>query len=137
MRRRLGPLLLGVHRPCLAVDNVVVDAVLDIRAAVGNPEDALRVGLIFGEQQRHVPCTGRVAFAQSGIAGLDDAHPRGASDLVQPRPVGLALPGPLVAEPQRRQDMHLGRFRTAVVDGDLDQDILRGTPWRTRRNTSK
>ena len=126
MRRRLGPLLLGVHRPCLAVDDVVVDAVLDIRAAVGDPEDALRVGFIFREQQRHVPCTGEVAFAQSGIAGLDDAHPRGASDLVQPRPVGLALPGPLVAEPQRRQDVHLGRFRTAVVDGDLDQDILRG-----------
>src|SRR5215468_5387239 len=125
MRRRLGPLLLGVHCPGLAVDNVVIDAVLDIGTAVGDPEDALRVGFIFGEEQRHVPFTGEIALAQDGITGLDDAYPRGASDLAQPWPLGLALPGPLVAEPQRWQDMHLGRVRTAVVDRDLDQNILR------------
>ena len=126
MRCRLGPLLRGVHCLCLAVDNVVVDAVLDVGAVVGDSEETLRVGVVFREQQRHVPCTVEPAVAQSGIAGLHDAHPRGASDLLQPRPVGLALPGPLVAVPQRRQDMHLRRFWTAVVNGDLDQDILRG-----------
>ena len=34
------------------------------------------------------------------------------------------MPGPLVAEPERRQDVQLGRFGAAVVDGDLDQDVL-------------
>ena len=34
------------------------------------------------------------------------------------------MPRPLVAEPQRRQHVQLGRFRAAVVDGDLDQDVL-------------
>ena len=34
------------------------------------------------------------------------------------------MPGPLVAEPERRQDVQLGRLRAAVVDGDLDQDVF-------------
>ena len=34
------------------------------------------------------------------------------------------MPGPLIAEPERRQDVQLGRLGAAVVDGDLDQDVF-------------
>ena len=57
-----------------------------------------------------------VAFAQLGIDRLDDAPARLSGDLLQRRPVRCGLPGPLVAEPERRQDVQLGRFRAAVVD---------------------
>ena len=32
---------------------------------------------------------------------------------------------PVVAEPQRRQQMQLGRLGSAVVRGDLNQDVVR------------
>ena len=127
MRRRLGALLRGVHRLCLAVDDVVVDAVLDVGAAVGDPEDALRVGVVFGEQQRHVPCAvrGSVRPALGSLAWMTPVPGVPATWCSRGRSA-CALPGPLVAEPQRRQDMQLGRFRAAIVDGDLDQDVLGG-----------
>ena len=124
MRRRLGALLLRVHRLFLAVDDVVVDAVLDVGAAVGHAEDALRVGLVLREQQRRVALAVEVALAQLGIDRLDDALRRRAGDLLQAGPVRAAVPGPLVAEPERRQDVQLGRLRAAVVDADLDQEVL-------------
>ena len=37
------------------------------------------------------------------------------------------MPGPLVAEPERWQDVHLGRFWATVVDGDLDQYVVGGS----------
>ena len=61
------------------MDDVVVDAVLDVRAAIGDAEDALGVGLVLGEQQRHVPFAVEVAFAQFGIDGLDDSVRRSPS----------------------------------------------------------
>ena len=64
MGRGLGPFLLRVHRVLLAVDDVVVDAVLDVGTAVGNAEDALRVGFVLGEQQRRVAVAVEVALAQ-------------------------------------------------------------------------
>ena len=51
MGRGLRPLLLRIHRVLLAVDDVVVDAVLDVGGAIGHAEDALRVGFVFREQQ--------------------------------------------------------------------------------------
>ena len=55
MGRRLCSSFLGIYGAFLPVNDVVVDAVLDVRAAVGNAEDALRVGLVLREQQRARP----------------------------------------------------------------------------------
>ena len=65
--RHLGPVLLRIHRVLLAVDDVVVDAVLDVGTAVGHAEDPLRVGFVLGEQQRHVALAIEVALAQLGM----------------------------------------------------------------------
>ena len=106
------------------MDDVVVDAVLDVRAAVGHAEDALRVGFVLREQQRHVAFAVEVALAQLGIDCLDDALRRALSTCCSVGLSAIAMPGPLVAEPERRQDVQLGRLRAAVVDGDLDQDVF-------------
>ena len=73
MRGDLRPLLLGIHGLLAAVDDVVVDAVLDVWAAIGDAENALGVRFVFGEEQWHVPLAREVAFSQFGIDGLDDS----------------------------------------------------------------
>ena len=111
------PVFSGFTAAFLAVDDVVVDAVLDVRGAVGDAEDALGVGLVLGEQQRDIALAVEVALAQLG-----DRRPATTLAAACPatcwsdRPVGAAVPGPLVAEPERRQDVQLGRLRAAVVD---------------------
>src|SRR6516162_268860 len=47
------------------------------------------------------------------------------ADATHARLVVAAAPGPGVAEPQRRQDVHLGRLGPAIVDRNLDQNIFR------------
>ena len=64
MGRRLGPVLLRVHGAVLAVDDEVVDAVLDIRGAVRDAEDPLRVGLVLREEQRDVALAVEIALAE-------------------------------------------------------------------------
>ena len=120
----LGARLLGIDGRRLAEHDAVVDAVLDVGRAIGDAEDPLRVGFVLGEQQRHVAGAVQVALAQFGIDGLDDALLRSSRDLLQDRPVGRALPRPLIAKPERRQDVQLGRFRAAIVDRDLNQNVF-------------
>jgi hypothetical protein len=50
MGRRLRSLFLRVHCVALAVNDIVVDAVLDEWDPVGNTKDALRVGFILREE---------------------------------------------------------------------------------------
>src|SRR5262249_8725572 len=120
MRRDLGAFLFRVHGHFLAVDDVVIDAVLDIRRPVGDAEDPLAISLVLGEEQRRFPIAVEVSLPQFGINGLDDTELRSASDLVQTRAIGAPLPGPLVAEPERWQYVQLGWLRAAVVNADLD-----------------
>ena len=112
--------------PAWPPHDIVVDAVLDVGGSVGNAEDPLGVGFVLREQQGHVAFAIQVSLAQIGIDRLDDTLPRCAVGLEESRPVGTAVPGPLVAEPERRQDVHLGRFGAAIVDRDLNQDVFRG-----------
>ena len=66
----LRPFMLRVYGIPLAVDNVVVDAVLDIRTAIGNAEDALRVSFVFREQK----CRIAVAIQDSALL-VGDGRP--------------------------------------------------------------
>jgi hypothetical protein len=50
------------------------------------------------------------------LHGLDDAARRRVGDLLQGRPIQSSVPAPLVAKPERRQDVQFSRFRAAVVD---------------------
>ena len=124
VRRRLRSLVLRIDRVILAVNDAVVDAVLDVGRAIGNAENTLRVRFVFGEQHRHFAFAVEIAVAKFWIHGLDDRARSHAANLLQVRPVGWPLPRPLVAEPERRQHVNLGRLRTAIVDCDLDQDVV-------------
>ena len=119
MHSSLRPFLLRIDGVFLAMDNVVVDAVLDIMSAIGNAEDALRVGLVFREEERRRPFAVKVAFAQFRMDRFDRV-----ADALQARPVGDVAPRPLIAEPQRRQDVQFRCLRTTIVDGDLNQDVF-------------
>ena len=44
----------------------------------------------------------------------------------QPRARRVGCPRPPVAEPERGEDLEVGRLRTAVLDGDADQDVFGG-----------
>ena len=92
---------------------------------IGDAENSLRVGFILREQERHVGFTREIAFAEMRFDCLDDARSRTSGDLLQSRPLRAAFPRPFVAEPKRRQYVQLGRFRAAVIDADLDQDVFR------------
>src|SRR5262249_61814047 len=94
------------------------------RAPVGDTDDALGVGLLLREQQRRLPIAVEVALSQFGIRRLDDASPRSARKLLKDWPVRAGVPGPLVAIPQRRQDMQLRWLRAAIVDGAQHQHIF-------------
>src|SRR5262245_15953240 len=87
-----------------------VNSILDVRHLIGDAEDPVRIGLVFGEEQQRFPLAVEIPLPQLGIDSLDDRVLRSSDDLVQQRAIGTALPGPLVAEPERRQDVQLGRL---------------------------
>ena len=107
MGRRFRPLLLRIHHVRPTVDDIVVDTVLDVGAAIGNAEDALSVGLVLGKQPGRVAVAVEVALAEYGVDYLGNDLPGGTVGLREYRPLGIGMPGPLVAEPQRRQDVQL------------------------------
>ena len=73
IRRDLRPFLLGIDGILATVDDVVVDAILDVWAAIGDAKNALGVRFVFGKEQWHGSLAGEVAFSQFGIDGLDDS----------------------------------------------------------------
>ena len=67
MRRSLGPGLLRIHGVRLAVDDEVVDAVLDEGRSVLPAEEPLRVGFVFREQQGSLAIAIEITLAQLGF----------------------------------------------------------------------
>ena len=105
--------------------DVVVDAVFDVGRAIGHAENPLHVRFVLGEQQRRIARAVEIPLAQFGIDGFDDCSaPAALIDLLQAGPLSVAMPRPLIAEPERRQQMQLGRFGAAVVHRDVDQDVV-------------
>ena len=131
VRRDLRALLAGVHGILPAVDDAVVDAVLDVRALVLLPrKEPLVVGFVLGEQQRHVAFAGRDELTEHGMRCRHRARACRRLDLPERRllrgPVGCGNPRrPVVAEPQRRQEVQFGGFRSPVGRRDRDEDVLR------------
>ena len=113
-----------------AVDHEVVDAVLDVRALVLLPrEEPFVVGFVLGEEQRHVAVARQHERAQQRMRGGDRGGAGRPLDLLQVRLFGRPVrrgnpPRPVVAEPQRRQEVQVGRVRSAVGRGDLHQDVV-------------
>ena len=121
VRGGLRALLLGIDRLPATVDDTEVDAVLDEGRPVGGLEETLGVGLVLGEEERGRAFTGEVPRTELGVRGRD--HPR--ARLPQHGAHRVAAPRPRVADPHRRQHVERGRLRAAVLNGDLDEEVLR------------
>ena len=71
VRSGLRPRLLGIHGVLLTLDDVVVDAILDVRSPVGDAENSLGVGFVLREKERDIPITIEVVPAQLGMFRFD------------------------------------------------------------------
>ena len=130
VRRDLGALLLGVHRVLMALHHAVVDAVLDVGALVLLPgKQPLVVGFVLGEEQRRVAFAGEGEFTQQRMRCRDRARACRCLDLLEVRFLGGSVRfgdprRPVVAEPQRRQEMQFGRVGSPVDRRDPHQDVF-------------
>ena len=131
VRRDLGALLSGIHRALIALYHAVVDAVLDVGGVVFlSGEEPLVVRFVFGEEQRHLAFAAEGVLPQHRMRCRDRARARRRLDLLQVRFHGgsadLGDPRrPVVAEPERRQEVQFRRVRSPVGRGDPDQDVFR------------
>ena len=129
------PRCAGIHRVGVAVDDVVVEAVLDVaatRSATPKSRSALvsfSVKSSVGAPLAVRASAGRSSASSSAIAACRPAPTRRAVDGAARRRV----PRPGVAEPERRQHVQRRRLRAAVGDRDRGSGCRRRRPWRTRR----
>ncbi len=89
------------------------------------PNSRSRIGLILREEKRRRAFRVKEALTEIAMRERDDPAgfvlsqlaKGGASDLIPPRPV--------IAKPERGQELERRRFRAAVMNGDLNEHILR------------
>src|SRR5206468_3887188 len=102
MRRGFRPRAKRVHSTLLAMDDVLIDAILDVGASISLTKNPFHIGVVLGEEQRHLPFAPQVTSAQIRMRSGDDGHVLGLSRLFKS---GFWAPfgqGPGIAEPQRR-----------------------------------
>ena len=121
MRRRFGAEPRRVDRVALAVDDVIVDPVLEICPAPRMPEQPPHIGFVVAEQQ--FAARRRRSAASAAVA---DDRPRSQSS---PRAasrgfIDIRLPRPGVARPELRQDMQDAGSAAAIVDRHLHQNVV-------------
>ncbi len=125
VRRRLGPGAHRIHGVLPAVDDEGVDAVLHVRRRVGLAEQARGVGLVLGEQH---PLRGRAVQPvrlQRPVRRLQHRPRRAGVIERDQRLLLVAVPRPVVLEPERRQQVQRRRLGPAVGGADADQDVVR------------
>ena len=117
----LGSGLGGVDRIAVSRDDVRVEGVLDVGRGIGLAPETAGVALVLGEEQLRAPSQDSRYSPSSWCEILDDPGCRFTK-----RGLRLGLtPGPRVPEPERRQHPKPGGFRTAIVHGDVDEDVFR------------
>ena len=116
--------LIRVHSLCLAQNDAVVDAVLDVGRSVGNAKNALRIGLVLREQEGNFAVAVKIELAQLRMFRGDDPEGPETIHLLERRPVAAGKPRPQIAKPERRQDVQLGRIGAAIVNRDLNENVL-------------
>ena len=94
----------------------------------GTPSIRGAVRLVLAEEQRRLRAVRTGAdlervVAELGVARQDRPAVRSRAQLGLGR---LRVPRPLVAEPERREDVERGRLRAPVARGDAHQDVGRG-----------
>ena len=137
---RLGAVVAGVRGRRFAVDDMAVEGVLVVAAAVLGRDavEALDIRLVVGEQGRAIGIGREVALAERilerqigqpvGLRVVGDELQLLAAlgiELDLRRTLTVLAPAPDVAEPELRDQVDLGIFRTTVADLDTDAEVLR------------
>ena len=116
----LGAVAGGVHRLGAAVDDVVVERILEVAGRWAAPEQPREIGLVVAEQQA-IRC---FEFDAVGAELLVLRQHQSGAPILQRRFRNAGSPAPDVSEPDLRQDMNGRRVRPAVVDGDPHEHIV-------------
>ncbi len=124
-RRGLGALSVRVDGGRVSADDVLMEGVLDVRRGAGRAEDALGVGLVLGEEQLGVGSDVEVAAPEVVFLERHELPPVLAGPGGREGALAVRPPRPCVAEPHGGQQVDGRRLRAAVLDRDLDEDVLR------------
>ena len=116
----------GVNGTRIPVDEVIIDAVLDVWAHIGLAKNALVVRFILRKKKGHLSVDVQPPIAQLRGSGGNDAHAGRALHLPQHRLGRVWPPGPGVTEPEAREHMECGRFQATIGNRDSYQDLLWG-----------
>jgi hypothetical protein len=107
------------------VDDVLVEGVLDVGRGVGGAEDPLGVGFVLGEKELGIGSDVQVAAPEVVLIERHELPPVLAGPGRREGALAVRPPRPCVAEPHGGQQVDARRFRAAVLDRDLDEDVLR------------
>ena len=118
--RGLGAVAAGIHRVHAAVNDIVVERVLEVTRPDVRAEQPREIGLVVTEQQA-VSCFEFDAVGPEVV--MVGQQPAGAL-VPQRRLVDAGRPAPSVAEPDLRQDMNGRRIGSAVVDRDPHEHVV-------------
>src|SRR5215472_2909385 len=125
MGGRFRPNVLRVYRPFAAVDDVVVDAVLDIGRRVRRLKQTLVIRFILGEKQSSRAVTVQETITQFGVRGGDQTLACPGWYLLEHGPRDTLSRGPNVSEPERRKEIERSRLGPAIENRDSNQDVFR------------
>src|ERR1700674_5411131 len=109
------------------MNQVFVKAVFDVRRVVFDPKQPLKVGLVFGKEQRRHSLCQQPSPAILRTFRCDDAEVIAAGFAPQPWPFRVASPGPGVSKPECRKKVERRGIGTAVPSSDSHQKIIRGS----------
>src|SRR4029453_11900319 len=112
-----------VHSVLIPVNNVVITRVLDVGRRIWSIEDSLVVGFVFREKQSRSAFHVEESMTEVRVRKPDHTN-IAIAILVKLRARRMASPGPGVAKPYRGQNMKCCRLGTAIVDGDLSENIF-------------
>src|SRR5260370_2280030 len=126
----LCPHIGGINRILFAVDDVIIGAIFDIGTGVWNAIEPFHIGLLLAGEQVRRALAIQPALPIVIMLGLDYGigwgrglifvfAQRGTRQTWMPRPGG--------AEPECMQPVQRCRFGSSVDDGDVYEDILRGS----------
>src|SRR5215472_6827167 len=125
MGGRFRPNVLRVYRPFAAVDDVVVDAVLDIGRRVRRLKQTLVIRFILGEKQSSRAVTVQETITQFGVRGGDHTIACPGWYLLEHGPRDTLSRGPNISEPERRKQIERSGLGPAIENRDSNQDVFR------------
>ena len=91
---------------------------------VGLVPQPLGVGLVAGEEERHLAVGVEIALAQVGVARAHQAGPARTGNGLEHRSFTVVARAPGVAKEERGKKVDLGRLRSPIGDGEADRDVV-------------